>query len=70
LNQQKQTRKIESHNRARNRTENSLSQHRQASKKNFTTKGAMETAEYMLQEVMGLKRPSWLSREEYCWAMP
>ena len=30
----------------------------------------METAEYMLQEVMGLKRPSWLSREEYCWAMP
>ena len=56
LNQQKQTRKIESHNRARNRTENSLSQHRQASKKNFTTKQcAMETAEYMLQEVMGLE---------------
>ena len=36
----------------------------------FWGEGAMETAEYMLQEVMGLKRPSWLSREEYCWAMP
>jgi hypothetical protein len=32
--------------------------------------GALETSEYMLQEVYGLARPSWLTREDYCWAMP
>jgi len=32
--------------------------------------GAMQTAEYMLQEKMGVKAPSWLSKTEYCDLMP
>mmetsp|Transcript_35470 Transcript_35470/g.93580 ORF Transcript_35470/g.93580 Transcript_35470/m.93580 type:complete len:727 (-) Transcript_35470:136-2316(-) len=32
--------------------------------------GALETAEYMLHEKMGLQLPAWLSKQEYCWAMP
>jgi len=32
--------------------------------------GALETAEYMLHEKMGLPLPAWLSRQQYCWAMP
>lgn len=30
--------------------------------------GALQTAEYMLQEAMGLKPPTWLNRTEYCQA--
>jgi len=36
----------------------------------FWIEGALETAEYMLQEVYGLERPSWMTREDYCSAMP
>jgi len=32
--------------------------------------GAAETAEYMLQEKLGMQRPPWLSRQHYCQAMP
>lgn len=32
--------------------------------------GALETAEYMLHEHLGLPLPGWLSMHEYCMAMP
>jgi len=32
--------------------------------------GALETAETMLHEKMGMQLPPWLSRQDYCWAMP
>eukprot|EP00040_Diaphanoeca_grandis_P033044 m.201441 g.201441 ORF g.201441 m.201441 type:complete len:489 (-) comp32796_c9_seq1:157-1623(-) len=32
--------------------------------------GAAQTAEYMLQERMGIKPPSWLTQTEYCDLMP
>jgi len=36
----------------------------------YWVEGAFETAEYALEEVFGLDRPSWLSQKDYCWAMP
>jgi len=32
--------------------------------------GALETAEYMLQEKLGLSAPAWLTRDDYCRLMP
>ena len=32
--------------------------------------GAVETAEYMLHEKMGLPLPKWLKKNDYCAAMP
>jgi len=34
------------------------------------SEAALETAEYMLQEAMGLGRPAWLTKDDYCRAMP
>lgn len=32
--------------------------------------GALETAEHLVQEVLRMKRPAWLSRDDYCETMP
>ena len=34
------------------------------------TEGALETAEHLLQEVMGFERPQWLDKKDYCRSMP
>ena len=34
------------------------------------TEGALETAEHLVQEIFGMKAPTWLDETDYCKSMP